>query len=145
MAKIKWYLAAFLVGAILGAGAVLFFMLRPASTTITELRAESDRAARQYQDEAAKYSDLLADARGRAGELAEDLARATEERRADLEGAARMEDQAQSLQKLIGEIQESDERASGYNRAIRDEAESASVELREYRETLEGSTGSGGE
>ena len=143
--KIKWYLAALLLGAVLGAGIVLFALYRPASAAIADLRAESDRASEQYRTEVGEYTDLLAEARGRTGELENDLAQAAEEHRADVERVGRLEDQARSQQELIGKVQESGGRASEHNRAIRGEAEAALGELREYREALTASSGSGGE
>ena len=143
--KAKWILVAFAVGLLVGAGAVLYFVYRPASATVADLREQSDRAAEQYRAEIAEYSDLLSTARGRAGELAEDLGRAAEEHRAAVERVGELENQARSLQELIGEIQESGGRASEYNRAIRSEAEGALGELREYRATLAESPGDSGE
>ncbi|MBA7551522.1 hypothetical protein ES705_44064 [subsurface metagenome] len=145
MQKLKWYLAIFLIGTIIGAGAMLYFVYRPASTVIADLRAESERAAEQYRTEIAEYSDLLSTARGRAQGLAEDLARAAKEHRAAVEQVGRLEDQARSLQELIGEIQASGGRASEYNRAIRDEAEGALGELRKYCAALAASLGYSGE
>jgi len=143
--KAKWILVAFAIGLLVGTGAVLFALYRPASATITDLRAESDRAAEQYRAEIAEYSDLLSTARGRAGELAEDLGRAAEEHRAAVERVGELENQARSLQELIGEIQESGGRASEYNQRIREEATAALGELREYRAALESSSGDSGE
>jgi len=143
--KAKWILGAFAIGLLAGAGVVLYTLYSPASTTITDLRAESERVAEQHRTEIAEYSDLLTEARGRAGELAEDLARAAEEHRADVERVGRLEDQARSLQELVGKVQESSGRASEHNRAIRNEAESALRELREYREALELGSGYSGE
>ena len=145
MNALKWVLIAFAVGLLVGAGIVLFALYRPASATITDLRKQSDRAAEQYRAELDSYTGLLAEARGRAGELESDLARAAEEHRADVERVERLEDQARSLQKLIGEIQDSGGRASEHNRAIRGEAEAALGELREYRAAIESSPGDSGE
>lgn len=145
MQKIKWCGIAFAIGAVLGAGLVLFTLYRPASATITELRDESDRAAEQYHEEVAEYSDLLAGARGRTEKLAEALGRAEEEHQADIERVARLEEQAHDFRAFIGAIQELGGRASEYNQAIRNEAESALRELQEYREAVESSPGYSGE
>ena len=75
MNALKWILIAFAVGLLAGAAVVLFALYRPASATIADLRKQSERSAEQYRAEIAEYSDLLAEARGRAGELAEDLGR----------------------------------------------------------------------
>lgn len=143
--KAKWILVAFAIGLLAGAGAVLYFVYRPVSAAIIELRAESERAAEQYRAELDSYTGLLAEARGRAGELENDLARAAEEHRADVERVGRLEDQARNLQELIGEIQESGGRASEYNQRIGEEATAALGELQEYRAALTGSLGDSGE
>jgi len=144
VSKIKWYLVAFLIGAILGAGIVLITLYCPSSRTIADLRAESDRASQKYRAELDRYTGLLAEARNRAGELAEDLGRATEEYQAALERVEQLEGQARDLQELIGEIQESGGRATQYNQRIRGEAETALESLREYRAALAAGLDGGG-
>lgn len=143
--KAKWILVAFVVGLLASAGAVLYFVYRPASSTIADLREQSDRAAQQYRAEIAEYTDLLSTARGRAGELASALEQAVGEYRSAIERIAGLEIQSRSLQELIGKVQESSGRASEYNRAIRDEAEAALGELRKYRAALAAGPGDSGE
>lgn len=134
--KAKWILVAFAVGLLAGAGAVLYFGYRPASTTIADLRAESERLSRQYRDELDSYTRLLSTARTRVTELTEDLRRADAAYRDAIDGAERLENQIRGLQELVGEIQESSGRAAEYNRAIRNEADTALGDVHRLRGIL---------
>ena len=136
---IKWIVIGLLVGALLLGGVYAYcrfgHLLRP-SAVIAELRAESELAARQHREQLDYYTSLLGEARNRADQLTDDLGRAEAENRQLVERARHLEDATRSLRDLVDQIQAASGRAEGYNKRIRDAAESAIRELRAYRGTL---------
>lgn len=135
----KRILVAFVVGAILGAGVVLYFSYHPASATIADLRAESERAVEQYRAEVTEYSDLLAAARGRVEELAESFATEEADHQRSIDRVGRLEDRIRELESIGLAESEAYSRALEYNRSIGDEAAAALRELREYSAAFAGS------
>ena len=132
----KWCAITFLVGAILSAGVVLYFVYRPASVTITDLQRKSKQLSEQHRIEADEDSKLLAKARETIEGLANDLARASLIYEEAINGAKQLESQVRSLQESNTEIQRSSGRASEYNRSIRGEAKNALRDLRGFRRDL---------
>lgn len=132
----KWCAITFLVGAILSAGAVLYFVYRPASITITDLQRKSKQLSEQHRIEADEDSKLLKEARETIEGLANDLARAGLIYQETIDGVKQLEDQVRSLEESNTKIQESSGRASEYNRSIRGEAENALRDLRGFRRDL---------
>jgi DNA repair exonuclease SbcCD ATPase subunit len=145
MREAKWYFIMLAIGNLLGAGLTLLFVYRPASATIAELRQESERLSGLHRAELDDYSELLKTTRSRVAELTDTLGAAEDANRAALDRAIRAEKQAQDIQKLIGQIQDSGERSSELNHSIRGETEDALGELRSLRGFLAENYTGGGE
>ena len=137
----KWILVAFLIGAILSAGIVLYFVYRPASATIAELREQHDRDSAIYKRALHDNLGLLEAARGRA-EIAEDLAGRVQMEVARLTGEAQdNERRFRELADRFDGIEAGNLRAEELNRRIAEEAERGLGEIRSFGRELPADSG----
>lgn len=143
--KAKWILVAFAIGLLVGAGAVLVALYRPASATIAELREQYERDSAIYRRALSENLSLLEAARGRA-ETAEDLAGRIQAEVERLTERARSNEQRfRELTGRIGEIEEGNLRAEELNRWIAEEATRGLEEIRGFGESLSGDSENGPE
>jgi len=143
--KAKWILVAFAIGLLVGAGAVLYFVYRPASATIVELREQYDRDSSIYR-RALSYNIGLLEAAGRRAETAEDLAgRVQAESERLTERARRNEQRFRELTDRFDGIEAGNLRSEELNRRIGEEATRGLKEIRGFGENLSGDSGDGSE
>lgn len=150
--KVRWLFVALMAGAILGAGAVLYFIYRPASSTIDKLLADAETVSRQHGEKIAEFGREVGEITVRAESL-ERLLREERETRRRIEErarrtenrAARAESRADELESIIRRGGEAGGRAIELSIEIAEENRLALDELRHYRETLEISSGNSAE
>ena len=143
--KAKWILVAFAIGLLVGAGAVLYFVYRPASATIVELREQYDRDSSIYR-RALSYNIGLLEAAGRRAETAENLAGLVQAEVERLAGESRLNERRfRELTDRFGGIEESNLRVEELNRRIAEEATRGLAEIRGFGENLPEDSGNGSE
>jgi len=143
--KAKWILVTLTVGLLAGAGAVLYFVYRPASATIVELREQYDRDSAIYRRALSYNIGLLEAACGRA-ETAEDLAGRIQVEVTRLAGEAQdNERRFRELTDRFDGIEEGNLRAEELNQRIDEEATRGLEEIRRFGEDLPEDSGNGAE
>jgi len=138
MKNVKWILVAFAIGLLVGAGAVLYFVYRPASATIAELRERYVRDSAIYKRTLHDNLSLLEAACGRV-ETAEDLSgRIQAEVERLTERALYHEQQFRELADRFDDIEAGNLRAEELNRRIAEEAKRGLEEIRGFGKNLPG-------
>ena len=143
--KAKWILVALAISLLAGAGAVLYFVYRPAHNTVAELREQYDRDSAIYR-RALSYNIGLLEAAGRRAKAAEDLAGRVQAEVERLTERSRYNEQRfRELTDRFGGIEESNLRAEELNLRIGEEAARGLAEIRSLGENLPGDSGDGTE